>query len=229
MAGNLCSDTLAIETLGREMGEPVDEPVTAEITGQWRQLEDIALTPILSASLEAFYELGYHGTTVREVARRVGVTVPALYYHHDSKEGLLIALLELSTADVLARAHAADADGGDDPVLRLSNVVETIVLRMTQRARLASLEGEVRYLSAENRQRYREVRKGIEQVVLRIVEDGSASGDFDVDDPAETTRALLGMCQSIPRWYHAEGTLTPQEVARKYVAIALKTVGAHTP
>ncbi|MGW6693641.1 TetR/AcrR family transcriptional regulator [Rhodococcus sp. NPDC054953] len=207
------------------MGEPVDEPALVETSGGWRQLDDVELTPILSASLDAFYELGYHGTTVREVARRVGVTVPALYYHHDNKEGLLIALLELSTADVLARAHDADADGGGDPVRRLANVIEAIVLRMTQRARLASLEGEVRYLSAENRQRYRAVRKGIEQVVLRIVEDGSASGVFDVDDPAETTRALLGMCQSIPRWYHAEGTLSPEKVAGKYAAIAMKTVG----
>ncbi|GAA4484335.1 TetR/AcrR family transcriptional regulator [Rhodococcus olei] len=210
------------------MGEPVDGTAPDEGGIDWRRVEDVELTPILEASLDAFYELGYHGTTVREVARRVGVTVPALYYHHDSKEGLLIALLELSTADVLARAHAADADGGDDPVRRLANVIEAIVLRMTGRARLASLEGEMRYLSDENRQRYRAVRKGIEEVVLRIVQDGTASGDFDVDDPAETTRALLGMCQSIPRWYHAEGTLSPEEVAAKYVAISMKTVGART-
>ncbi|MFF0816276.1 TetR/AcrR family transcriptional regulator [Rhodococcus sp. NPDC003318] len=207
------------------MGNPVDEPVDDEIGIDWRRLEDVELTPILAASLDAFYELGYHGTTVREVARRVGVTVPALYYHHDSKEGLLIALLELSTADVLTRANAADRDGGDDPLRRLANVIEAIVLRMTNRARLASLEGEVRYLSDENRQRYRAVRKGVEEVVLRVVQAGAASGDFTVEDPAETTRALLGMCQSIPRWYHAEGTLSPEEVAAKYVAIAMKTVG----
>jgi len=34
------------------------------------------------------------------------------------------------------------------------------------------------------------------------------------------------MCQSIPRWYHAEGKLTPDAVARKYVEIAMKTVGS---
>ncbi|NLU84870.1 TetR/AcrR family transcriptional regulator [Rhodococcus sp. HNM0569] len=193
----------------------------------WRKLGSVELTPILSASLDVFYEYGYHGTTVREVARRVGVTVPALYYHHDSKEGLLIALLELSTADVLARVRAADADGGDDAVLRLANVIEAIVLRMTTRPRLAALEGEVRYLSGENRRRYRAVRKGIEDVVLQIVRDGSARGVFDVDDPAESTRAILGMCQSIPRWYHAEGTLSPQQVAERYVAITMRIVGVH--
>lgn len=209
------------------MGSSTDDTVTGDVTApDWRTLEPMELTPILAASLDAFYDTGFHGTSVREIARRVGVTVPALYYHHENKEGLLIALLELSTSDVLTRVHAADADGGDDPVRRLSNVIEAIVLRMTMRARLAALEGEARYLSPENRQRYRAVRKGIEQTVRGIVEAGTRSGVFDVEDPAETTRAMLGMCQSIPRWYHAEGTLTPQEVARKYVAIALKTVGA---
>ena len=38
--------------------------------------------------------------------------------------------------------------------------------------------------------------------------------------------ALRGMRQSIPRWYHAEGKSTPDAVARKYVEIAMKTVGS---
>ncbi|MBM7458705.1 TetR/AcrR family transcriptional regulator [Rhodococcus coprophilus] len=212
----------AVDRLEGRRVEPDGESAHAD----WRTLQPLDLSPILSAALDAFYETGFHGTSVREIARRVGVTVPALYYHHENKEGLLIALLELSTSDVLSRAHAAAAEGAGDPVRRLANVIEAIVLRMTMRSALAALEGEARYLSPENRQRYRAVRKGIEQLVREIVEEGSATGDFEVDDPAETTRALLGMCQSIPRWYHAEGTLSPEAVAEKYVAIALKTVGA---
>ncbi|MFC9357830.1 TetR/AcrR family transcriptional regulator [Rhodococcus sp. ACS1] len=201
-------------------------PIEVGNAADWRRLEPTKLTPILSASLDAFYEHGFHGTSVRDIARRVGVTVPALYYHHENKEAVLLALLELSTSDVLERAHAASADGGDDPVQRLANVIEAIVLRMTMRSRLAALESEVRYLSPENRQRYRTVRKGVEELVLEIVKEGKKRELFDVADAAETTRALLGMCQSIPRWYHAEGKLTPDAVARKYVEIAMKTVGS---
>jgi AcrR family transcriptional regulator len=191
----------------------------------WRQIEPLELTSIMEAALEGFYDNGFHGTSVREIARRVGVTIPALYYHHQSKEGILLALLEVSTCDVLARAHAAYADGGVDPRQQLTNVIEAIVLRMTTRSRLAALEGEVRYLSSENRQRYRIVRKGIEELVLGIVTKGSESGFFSVADIPETTRALLAMCQSIPRWYHAEGELSPQTLTQKYAAIALNTVG----
>lgn len=196
-----------------------------DATASWRRIKPLELTPILEAALEGFYDNGFHGTSVREIARRVGVTIPALYYHHQSKEGILLALLEVSTSDVLARAHTAYADGGDDPRQQLTNVVEAIVLRMTTRSRLAALEGEVRYLSPENRQRYRVVRKGVEELVLGIVTEGAERGAFSVADIPETTRALLAMCQSIPRWYHAEGELTPAEVAQKYAVIALNTVG----
>ncbi|MCA1004962.1 TetR/AcrR family transcriptional regulator [Rhodococcus hoagii] len=191
---------------------------------EWQRLEPLELSPILSAALDAFYEKGFHGASVRDIARRVGVTVPALYYHYDSKEGLLVALVELGTGDVLARARAADDAGDGDPGRRLTNVVSAIVLRMTDRARLAAIEGEARYLTGENHERYRTVRKGIETIVLDIVRDGVESGAFDVDDPAEATRAILGMCQAIPRWYHAEGELGPEAVAAKYAAIASKMV-----
>ncbi|WP_430334373.1 TetR/AcrR family transcriptional regulator [Rhodococcus sp. ACT016] len=206
--------------LSTGVGEGADGPT------DWRSVERLELTPILSAALDAFYESGFHGASVREIARRVGVTVPSLYYHHQSKEGLLIALLELSISDLRSRALAANAAGDGDPVQRLANVIFTIVLQMTNRARLAALEGEARYLGPENWERYRAVRKGVEGLVLDIVRDGNSAEEFDVEDPAETTRAVLGMCQVIPRWYHAEGMHSPEVVAQKYVNIALKMVGA---
>ncbi|QCQ93686.1 TetR/AcrR family transcriptional regulator [Rhodococcus sp. SGAir0479] len=191
---------------------------------EWRRLEPLELTPILDAALDAFYDKGFHGSSVRDIARRVGVTVPALYYHYENKEGLLVALIELGTGDVLARARSANEAGGDDPAVRLTNVVSAIVLRMTDRARLAAIEGEARYLTSDNFERYRAVRKDIETIVLDIVRDGVDAGTFDIEDPAETTRAILGMCQAIPRWYHAEGELGPEAVAAKYAAIAAKMV-----
>lgn len=202
------------------MGTSTNEASTPD----WLRLEPLELTPILTAALDAFYEKGFHGSSVRDIARRVGVTVPALYYHYENKEGLLVALIELGTGDVLARARSADDAGEGDPSRRLINVVSAIVLRMTDRARLSAIEGEARYLTSENSERYRAVRKSIETIMLDIVRDGVETGAFDIDDPAETTRAILGMCQAIPRWYHAEGELGPQAVAAKYAAIASKMV-----
>lgn len=44
---------------------------------------------ILDAALFVFGEKGYEAGTMREIARRVGVTEPAIYRHYESKEAIL--------------------------------------------------------------------------------------------------------------------------------------------
>lgn len=195
------------------------------VAADWRRYQPLGLTPLLAAALDAFYEHGFHGTTVRDIARRHGQTVPTIYYHHESKEGVFAALLETGTSDVAWRVRAAAAEGGDRPEDQFANVVRAIVLHMTQRARLAALDSEIRHLSPPVRRRYAARRKEIEQILAGIVENGAGRGVFATRHPAETARAVLGMCQAIARWYRPDGGLTPEDLADQYVDIALLTAG----
>ncbi|KAA9151167.1 TetR/AcrR family transcriptional regulator [Amycolatopsis acidicola] len=201
--------------------------MATETTGQqWRSYEPLELSPILTHALNAFYEQGFHGTAVRDIARRVGVTVPALYYYYENKEAILVALLETATNDVASRAFAAAGEGGGKPEQRFANVVEAVVLHMTHRVRLAALDSELRYLQPANRKHYAATRKRIERLLTDIIADGVRAKVFVVADVAETARALLGMCQSVATWYRDDGPLRPEKLAAKYVDIALSTVGA---
>ncbi len=49
---------------------------------------------ILDVATALFIDKGYEGTSLREVAERVGVTKAALYYHFASKAEIVAALLE---------------------------------------------------------------------------------------------------------------------------------------
>lgn len=196
-----------------------------EPTTEWRVCEPVEMSNILQAASEAFFEHGFHGTSVRDIASRVGVTVPALYYHHDNKEAILVAVLEAAIHDLRPRGEAAVADGGGDPLLEIANLVRCIALHVTVRAGLAALDSEYRYLSAEARGHYAEVRKQNELLMRGVVERGNREGVFVVQDPSEATRALLGMLQAITRWYDPRRSLTPDDVADRYVALALATLG----
>ena len=192
----------------------------------WRTPQALDLPPTLVGALAAFREHGYHGTTVRDVAGRVGVTVPALYYHHGSKQGMLVALFDVAMHDLLLRLQLAAAEAGDDPAARFRNLVEAIALHMTQRIDLAVLDSELRYLDPDSRAHYAALRGEVERLMAATITSGVESGAFSVANTAETTRALLGMLQAIAHWYRPDGPVTPEELAGRYVQIALNTVGA---
>jgi AcrR family transcriptional regulator len=198
-------------------------------TRAWRLSRPLELSPILAGALEVFYERGYHGASVRDIARRVGVTVPALYYHYENKQALLVALLETGMEEALDRVRQAAEDAGDRPEDRLANLIEAVVLHMTDWVSIAYLDTELRYLDPENRKLYAALRKRVEQLLMDTITQGVELGVFEDSHPEDTTRALLGMCQSVAMWYRPEGPRAPGEIAERYAEIALNTVRAQLP
>ncbi len=47
---------------------------------------------ILEVALELFVDQGYDGTSLRDIAKRLGVTKAALYYHFERKDDIFLAL-----------------------------------------------------------------------------------------------------------------------------------------
>ncbi|MFJ2264542.1 TetR/AcrR family transcriptional regulator [Streptomyces sp. NPDC087844] len=203
------------------------EPSRATLSGaqHWRSYGPLDLHPILLRAMEAFNEHGYHGTSVRDIATRVGVTVPALYYHYENKQALLTTLLETSMKDVLDRCRAAAAEAGDEPLPRFCAMVESIVLYMANRKGMAFLDTEIRSLEPENRARYVALRDYLQHMLLDTVRAGIREGAFTTPIPADAVRAILIMCQGVANWYRTDGPLTAEEVAERHVLLSLGTVG----
>jgi AcrR family transcriptional regulator len=56
---------------------------------------------VLDAALELFSEHGFDGTTIQQIADRLGVTKAALYYHFESPKDEILAALIAPAADGL--------------------------------------------------------------------------------------------------------------------------------
>lgn len=61
---------------------------------------------ILRAAASAFDELGYKGASVREIVRRSGVTLGAVYFHFEDKRALARAVMLAQPQEVLPRLHS---------------------------------------------------------------------------------------------------------------------------
>jgi AcrR family transcriptional regulator len=64
---------------------------------------------VLDAALELFSEHGFEGTSLQDIADRLGVTKAAVYYHFHTKDDLLLALVEPAFDELLALAGEADS------------------------------------------------------------------------------------------------------------------------
>lgn len=71
---------------------------------------------ILRIALEVFTEGGYHGSSVKEIARRVGVTESTLFHYFGSKQAMLAAVLAARDERTAALL------GADDPLPGLLEV-----------------------------------------------------------------------------------------------------------
>jgi AcrR family transcriptional regulator len=78
---------------------------------------------ILARGLAAFAELGYDGASVRELARRLGVSHNFINDRYGSKARFWRAVVDRSLTDQVARLGAALNVPGEDALERLRNLV----------------------------------------------------------------------------------------------------------
>lgn len=77
---------------------------------------------ILDAALDAFADRGFQGTSVREIARAVGVNEATLYHYFPSKAAILDALID----QLLARRQVVYAVA-DDPRQTLAEALRDLI------------------------------------------------------------------------------------------------------
>ncbi len=204
-------------------GGPTGPVVQAGDAG-WRHFEPIDLGPALGGALSSFLEFGYHGSTMRGIAERAGLSVAGLYHHYASKQLLLVTLLDRTMAELTQRTAAAGAAGGD-PWTRFAHLVECQALFHSHRRELGFIGAtEMRSLAAPARARIAEVRKGEQARIDAETLAACRAGVFGTARPREAARAVVTMCTAIPQWYRHGGLSTPEELSQWYVDFALDLV-----
>jgi AcrR family transcriptional regulator len=181
---------------------------------------------VLLAALECFVERGYHGTTIRQIATRAGVSAPGLYHYFPSKLALLERLIDDTMDDLIATTETALAAAGADPVERFTAVVEAHVRFHCERPEESFVGNtEVRSLSAPALRRTLGKRDRQQRMFDDVVEPGVAAGVFNVGDAGLASRAIVTMCTGVANWYQRSGPLPPEQIVQGYRDLTLNALG----
>jgi len=213
-----------IAALSAALELPVEEEPPAfavPVFAHWREYDELVVDPVSRAGLELFVERGYHGSTMRMIAERCGMTVAGLYHHVPSKQDLLVKLMRLAMGEMVARCAAADAEG-TTPQQRLTNLVSSLVLFHVRRMPWAYLAtNEPRALEGEAVAEMLEQRRIVRQMFEdAVIECRGGPGHPGLVPDRVTARAIVTMTISIPDWYVDGGRPDPEVLADQYVALA---------
>lgn len=181
---------------------------------------------VREAALTLFAERGYHGTTMNDIARTLGIRAPSLYNHIGSKREILQGIIFETMESVIADFEGA-TEGVEDATERLRRATEVYVLRHARHRREALVVNrEVSALGEPAGSRTREKQAEHARLFRSLIEEGRASGRFHVESSTLATFAILEMAVAVARWFRDEGPMSAAEVACQYGEFAVRMVGS---
>ena len=173
---------------------------------------------LLEAAARLFDERGYHGTSIRDIARATGVTPGAIYSHHASKADLLLAVYEEGVRRIAERVEEAVAREAS-PRARLGAAAEAHLETLLDGSAFASVV--VRVLPRdvpEAEEQLVRLRDGYERRFSRLVEDLPG---IEPRRRRALRLALFGALNASQIWYRPGKGQAPHTIARRTVALML--------
>jgi AcrR family transcriptional regulator len=185
---------------------------------------------IVSAALALFYDKGYRGTSLIAIAKEVGISAPALYWHFSSKREICFAAVH----DELRRFAYALTPSAEELTsdARLGQFVRTYVLlklRQNERLKEPGALGAYRQLRDALTRKQQEtldrLQRQIYDLLHEILVSGQREGLFRFGDVTATSFAIITMCEYVFTWVRPGGRLSPPAVADLYRDMVLALVG----
>jgi TetR/AcrR family transcriptional regulator, cholesterol catabolism regulator len=185
---------------------------------------------IRAVATRLFREHGYEATSMRHLAKEVGIEAASLYNHFPSKHQLLADVLISTMRALIEELHESLAQAPPTPAERLAAVVSRYVLFHREHLSEAYItDTERRSLQPTEAAQLLALREELSEMFHKIISEGNSSGAFDVEDVGIATLGVLSICARIPVWYREDGRLTLDKIAEVVSKTALRAVGARPP
>ncbi len=167
---------------------------------------------------------GYHSTSMREIARELGMNQSSLYHYFASKQDILFTLMNDAMDDVLAILEEISSTDLL-PEDRLNRVLSFYTQYYAgDQERLILLINEMNSLNEEYRSILVRKQRRYVQLIKSILEELAAQGKIKQIDPAIATFAFFGMVHYTIKWYHKDGPVSLEQLANAFVEIFTKGV-----
>ena len=126
---------------------------------------------IFKTAVSLFSAKGFRGTSIRDIANEMHISLSNIYHHFGNKEGLLVAILEHASKRLVDELRAV-SEMDLPPVEKLKRLVETHIRlagSYTDETKIFFLDEE--HLSEEGEEINRRIQRQIYEFYLKVLNE----------------------------------------------------------
>ncbi|WP_196073133.1 TetR/AcrR family transcriptional regulator [Nakamurella alba] len=172
---------------------------------------------IVAVATQIFYEKGYQGASLQDLADRVGILKGSVYYYIASKQDLLVAVIEeVHRAGIENIEKLAATEG--NALTRLQRVVIGHIEHVARNLISTTVFlHELNSLSDENRARILGDAHSYQQVFRNLIVEGKREGVVREEIDAKIgALSILGSLNWIYRWYRDGGEFPARTIGLQF-------------
>lgn len=176
---------------------------------------------LLKTAIDLFAAKGFRGTSIRDIAQAMGMSISNIYHYFGSKEGLMLAILHESSQKLVDRLKAI-TQLDKEPLERFKLLLETHIriseARMNE-AKIFSLDEE--HLSPEGNKINRQIQREILNIYIGELKTLKKLGYIQSRNLTVIAFNIFGTINWLLRWYRTDGPMTLEQICREIIAFIL--------
>jgi len=191
------------------------------------QQRELKRNAVLQTAAQLFNQRGFHATSLDDIAERLNVSKPTVYYYVESKDQILLECVKIALDLMQAGIDEVRAAGGSaiDQLKACMRIYSSVV---TQDFGMCVIRIGEDPLPDPLKKELRGLKAAIDGQFRRLIAEGVAEGSLAPCDPKMAAFMLAGALSWIGRWYRPDGDLTPDQIADQGIELLLNGV-LHRP
>ena len=178
---------------------------------------------VLQTAAQMFNERGFHATSLDDVAARLNVSKPTLYYYVKNKDEILFECVRTGLHMMQDGIEETSRNGGA--------AIEQLMACMRIYGRIVTMDfgmcliriGEDP-LPPDSRKELRRLKSEIDMEFRRLITAGVAEGSLVPCDPKITAFAIAGALSWIGRWYQPGGEYSAEDIVDQVMNTLLRSI-----
>lgn len=173
---------------------------------------------ILKIASYIFYRDGYEKSSLNAVARKVGISKAAIYYHFKNKEEILYNII-IDDIDRLIFNLGEISKRKDDPIKELKKMIDVQVSYMSQKINAKIVFEDGNFLGNNYQKILRKRQKEIVEIYNNKLKEIASVRKLKDINITVAKFSVLGIINWLYQWYNPKGKMSMEKIKENIIKI----------